>query len=48
MEMAVHAVDVMTSVLKSGEQKGFITVNTTCKRPAALSPRDAANLLVEG
>jgi len=48
MEMAVHAVDVMTSVLKSGEQKEFITVNTTCERPAALSPQDAANLLVEG
>jgi hypothetical protein len=48
MEMAVHAVDVMTSVLKSGEQKEFVTVNTTCERPAALSPQDAENLLVEG
>ncbi|MAI58647.1 MAG: oxidoreductase [Rhodobacteraceae bacterium] len=48
MEMAVHAVDVMTSVLKSGEQKEFVTVNTTCERPAALSPYDAANLLAQG
>jgi len=48
MEMAVHAVDVMTSVLKSGEQKEFVTVNTTCERPAALSPHDAASLLAQG
>ena len=48
MEMAVHAVDVMTSILKSGEQKEFITVNTTCERPAALSPQDATNLLADG
>ena len=48
MEMAVHAVDVMTSILKSGEQKEFVTVNTTCERPAALSPQDAADLLEKG
>ena len=47
MEMAVHAVDVMTSVLKSGEDKTFIEIETTCERPAALTPKDAADLLVE-
>ena len=47
MEMAIHAVDVMTSVLKSGEQKEFVNVSTTCERPAALSAKDASNLLEE-
>ena len=45
MEMAIHAVDVMTSVLKSGEQKEFVHVSTTCERPAALTAKDASNLL---
>jgi hypothetical protein len=48
MEMAIHAVDVMTSILKSGEQKEFVNVSTTCERPAALSAKDASNLLEEG
>ena len=47
VEMAIHAVDVMTSVLKSGEQKEFVPIRTTCERPAALLPQDAAALLVE-
>ena len=47
MEMAIHAVDVMTSVLKSGRKKEFVPITTTCERPAALLPQEAADLLVE-
>ena len=35
MEMALHAVDVMTSILKSGETGKFVEMQTTCERPAA-------------
>ena len=45
LELALHAVDVMTSILKSGESGQFETLSTTCDRPAALSPEDAARLL---
>ena len=47
MEMAMHTVDVMTSVLQSGEDKTFIDIETTCDRPVRLTPEDAADLLVE-
>ena len=45
LEVALHAVDVMTSVLKSGETGQFETLSTTCERPEALSPSDATALL---
>ena len=48
MEMAVHAINVMTLILKSGEQNEFVTVNTTCEWPAGLPPQDTANLLENG
>jgi predicted dehydrogenase len=43
--LAVHAVDVMTSILKSGESGTFIELTTSCDRPAALSPDAARKLL---
>jgi predicted dehydrogenase len=46
IDLAVHAVDVMTSILKSGEEKRFVTLSTTCARPEALSPAQARALLV--
>ncbi len=46
IDLAVHAVDVMTSILKAGEEKRFINLTTTCERPAALSPSEAKALLV--
>lgn len=46
IELAVHAVDVMTAVLHSGETGSFIDLSTTCERPAALSPQEARALLV--
>lgn len=45
LEMALHAVDVMTSVLKSGETGEFVTLTTTCDRPAAVTPAEAEKLM---
>lgn len=47
IDLALHAVDVMTSLLKSGETGKVITMTTTCKRPKPLRPEDAAALLKE-
>ncbi len=43
--LAVHATDVMTSILKSGETGTFVEMSTTCAQPAPLSPEDAKALL---
>lgn len=45
LELALHVVEVMTSVLKSGEEGRFIEMQTSCNRPAAVTPQEAANLL---
>ena len=45
IELAVHAVDVMTAVLHSGESGTFVDISTTCERPAALGPNEARALL---
>lgn len=45
IDVALHAVDVMTSILKAGETGQVITLSTTCERPAALGPDEARALL---
>ncbi len=45
LDVALHAVDVMTSLLKAGESGQVLTLSTTCERPLALSPQDAQALL---
>jgi predicted dehydrogenase len=45
LDVALHAVDVMTSLLKAGESGEVLTLTTTCERPAALGPDDARALL---
>jgi predicted dehydrogenase len=45
MELALHAVEVMTACLKSGEAGQFVTMTTTCERPAALSGAEARALM---
>jgi predicted dehydrogenase len=45
IDLAVHVVDVMTSILKSGADQKFVTLTTTCAQPAALSPDQAQALL---
>ena len=42
---SLHAVDVMTAALTSGETGQFVTLTTTCTRPAALGADAAAALL---
>ena len=44
LELALHVVDVMTSILESGEKGAFVTLETTCERPAALGESDAQML----
>lgn len=45
LDLALHAVDIMGSVLTSGETGQFVTLSTTCERPAPLGPEDARALL---
>jgi len=45
LESSLHAIEIMTSILKSGETGKFVEMKTTCERPAALSPDDARALL---
>ncbi len=45
LELALHAVDVMTSIMKSGETGRFVTIATTCDRPAPLGVMEARALL---
>jgi predicted dehydrogenase len=47
LELAVHAIDVMTAALRSGETGQFVELLTTCARPEALSPEEARALLKE-
>ncbi|MNF08147.1 hypothetical protein D3C87_2198700 [compost metagenome] len=45
LERALHGIDVMTSILKSGEEGRFIDMTTTCTQPAALGIEEAHKLL---
>lgn len=45
LERGLHAVEVMTACLKSGETGEFVTLTTSCTRPAALGPAAAQALL---
>lgn len=45
LELALHTVEVMTGLLKSGETGKFVAMQTSCERPAALGVRQAAALL---
>ncbi len=45
LDRALHAVEVMTAILKSGETGRFVTLKTKCTRPQPLTPEDAKALL---
>lgn len=45
LELALHTVDVMTGILKSGEDGRFVDMTTSCERPAALGTDEARELL---
>lgn len=44
-QLAFHVVEIMTAILKSGEQGKFLKLQTTCARPEPFSAEDAQNLL---
>jgi predicted dehydrogenase len=46
LDRALHGVDVMTACLTSGAAGEFVTLSTTCTRPAALSPDPARARMV--
>ena len=46
LESALHAVEVMTGLLKSGETGQFLELQTTCERPAALGVKEAEAMMV--
>ncbi len=45
LDAALHAIDVMTGMLKSGETGRFVDMRTRCERPAALSTKEAKAML---
>jgi predicted dehydrogenase len=45
LERALHAVDIMTSILKSAETGKFVKLSTTCTRPKPLGIAEARALL---
>ncbi|MEM9797036.1 MAG: Gfo/Idh/MocA family oxidoreductase [Pseudomonadota bacterium] len=45
LDMALHAVDVMTSILMAGERGEVLGVDSTCQRPAPLNAGAAEALL---
>ncbi len=46
LDRTLHGVEVMTAVLRSGATGQFVTLQTTCTRPAALDPDQAQALLI--
>jgi predicted dehydrogenase len=46
LDRALHAIDVMASVLHSAETGSFVDLGTTCTRPEPLGPDEARALLV--
>jgi len=45
IERMAHVVDVLTSIMRSGETGRFVTLKSTCTRPRALGPGEAKALL---
>jgi predicted dehydrogenase len=43
--LALHVVEVMDAILKSGETGAPVAITTTCDRPAAVSADDAKSLI---
>jgi predicted dehydrogenase len=45
LDFALHAIEIMTAILQSGETGKFVTLSTTCERPAALDAASARRML---
>jgi predicted dehydrogenase len=48
LDLALHVIDVMTGILKSGETGKFVDMQTRCERPQALGVKEAKALLAKG
>jgi predicted dehydrogenase len=46
LELSLHAIEVLTGILRSSETGRSVAMQTTCKRPAALGPSEARALQV--
>lgn len=47
LESALHAVEIMTGILKAAETSKVVEMKTSCERPAALGVREAKALLAK-
>ncbi|MEM8537534.1 MAG: Gfo/Idh/MocA family oxidoreductase, partial [Pseudomonadota bacterium] len=47
IDLAVHAVDVMTSILRAAQERRPIDLKTSCERPEPLLPSQAASLVTD-
>ena len=45
LDMALHSIDAMTSILKAGKEKRWCELTTNCERPKPLDPTEARSLL---
>ena len=45
IDVAIHAIDVMTRLLESAEKAKFIEMTTSCERPAPFSPEEAVAIM---
>lgn len=45
LDFALHAIEIMTAILQSGETGKFVTLTTTCERPEALDAASARRML---
>jgi predicted dehydrogenase len=46
LDLALHAVEVMTGIMRSGAEKRFVEMETSCARPAYLSPAEATAMMI--
>lgn len=46
-EFALHAVDVMTAIIRSSETGQFLDIETSCERPEPFGPEDARSLMAK-
>jgi predicted dehydrogenase len=44
LDLSLHAIDVLTGILRSAETGKFVAMQTTCERPPALGPAEAREL----
>jgi predicted dehydrogenase len=44
LELSLHAIDVLTGILRSAETGASVAMQTSCERPAALGPGEASAL----